>query len=42
MFSYIDNSTESSDIWILRCTENKYLIGLTFWTFIDCAGTGSC
>ena len=23
MFSYIENSTESSDTWILRYTENK-------------------
>ena len=39
MFSYIENRTQSSNIWILRYTENKkYLIGFSYWTLIDCTG----
>ena len=49
MFWYIENSTQSSDICILRYTKNEH-IGLSFWTALaqvpvitfDCTGTGSC
>ena len=42
MFHYIENSTEVSDIWILRYLKTKIYNGFSLWTLIDCAGTGAC